>query len=1164
MAKFPSAQDLGPAPRADGSRPIGQIDATPIAQGAMAIAQGAEKLGAGVSKLADGVGDAVYEKQRYEYAEAHGNFLTQSVQQSATLANDQDYATLPQRYDEGAKDIQQSVAAGISNENFRNRFIASTNADIARGKAAMDARAHTLEGSAKTAATETQGDTNINIAVANPMDPSIATKTMASYGSQVDALAAGGFITPVEALQRKQSFAHKFAIADGVARADTDPVGLVNELRAAPGSPEQIDNRVVQVESGGKTDAKNSNSSAYGLGGFIDSTWLGLIKKYKPEYADMSDKDVLALRADGNLSREMVARNREENTKVLTAGGVPATAGNVYLAHFLGPEGAVAVANAPPGTPIYNVLKDAVGDKKALAMISANYKVLNGQTAGGVSQWANDRMGGVGPGGGHLYDVLRPDQRSMLLEHAQAQINKQTTVNTATFHNSMIDDLAEADRTGMVTKPKPVEDFIATYGAEAGQQQFKLYQAGIQLGADKKRLSGMSDPQIDELIKSYDPKPGDGFQEAAQRQDDLRKAATGIVRARAEDPDFKNSVIDDLAQAQRNGKADKPKSIEDFTYHYGAEQGPKMFAQYKADLVAGADAKEMPAWSPEVRDAVLKRYTPTPGADDFTEQAKRRDQLVKVAQAIQKSREDDPAQFAIANLPAVTESFQKFSSVANDPTASPEDRQAAARDYAVKTQIEQTRLGIRPEDQRIVPDAYIQRLNSAITNSADAADPKARLNVIAQVQREAETWGDQWPGVMRQLSDKVSPTVRAIAAGADPTAMTRLLSVGKDEAPGKLLKEQNETKFNDVSKALNEEMAPYMRTLVGRQKDRDFTGYYNMGLQLAALNVRDGQSASDAAANAFKSLIGGRYEFRDTYRIPKSANVSADDVQAGVAAAKSELEQGGGKNLLEQARDQYPILKNQEIGYKENFGRSKGYLESWPAGETGDATLPRPSDLPADKFGLEIYDRKTSPKDVLADVVSHNLVDTDPKIKAIYSDFKASLQPWQNDILKDQYTHAKEKEGESRPFEQWKTASGLPAYFRGYAFDQWPKEFNDKAYTSEQKTKLDGMMDYLRGGKDAPRNALSDISPAVNNMALSDNRNDSLTKFARDGQWVTSYDNNGLNLVYGDKFVRTGNGKPLFMSWEDLAARGKGGTAAANNIDLAGSRASRIRESATP
>jgi hypothetical protein len=39
--------------------------------------------------------------------------------------------------------------------------------------------------------------------------------------------------------------------------------------------------------------------------------------------------------------------------------------------------------------------------------------------------------------------------------------------------------------------------------------------------------------------------------------------------------------------------------------------------------------------------------------------------------------------------------------------------------------------------------------------------------------------------------------------------------------------------------------------------------------------------------------------------------------------------------------------------------------------------------------------------------------------------------------------------------------TGLPAYFRGYAFKQWPDEFNERAYTPEQREMFDRMMNQL-------------------------------------------------------------------------------------------------------
>ncbi len=179
-------------------------------------------------------------------------------------------------------------------------------------------------------------------------------------------------------------------------------------------------------------------------------------------------------------------------------------------------------------------------------------------------------------------------------------------------------------------------------------------------------------------------------------------------------------------------------------------------------------------------------------------------------------------------------------------------------------------------------------------------------------------------------------------------------------------------------------------------------------------------------------------------------------------------------NLLEQAQAQYPILKNYDIGFKSSPNQGKGFLEYWPAGETGTPERPRPQEFAQDRAGVEVYSDKTRPIDVLGDVVSHHMITADPTIKGHYDEFSKSLQPWQHDRLREQYQHAQKEQGETRPFETWKERSGLPGYFRGYPFQQWERA--EEMYTPEQLTKLDAMMNYLRGqGKARGGN----VSPAL-------------------------------------------------------------------------------------
>jgi hypothetical protein len=166
--------------------------------------------------------------------------------------------------------------------------------------------------------------------------------------------------------------------------------------------------------------------------------------------------------------------------------------------------------------------------------------------------------------------------------------------------------------------------------------------------------------------------------------------------------------------------------------------------------------------------------------------------------------------------------------------------------------------------------------------------------------------------------------------------------------------------------------------------------------------------------------------------------------------------------LAGRAKQEFPILNRIRMGFKYSPRQNDGMLEFWPSGEPGSPDRQRPKEFGLDKPGVEIFSDKTTPLDVMGDITSHYLIESDPRVKAYYSQFQQSLTPQQQDILREQYDWATANAGERRPFEQWKAISGLPAYFRGYPFQQWSHEFNERAYTPEQRARLDEMMRYLR------------------------------------------------------------------------------------------------------
>lgn len=146
--------------------------------------------------------------------------------------------------------------------------------------------------------------------------------------------------------------------------------------------------QVVTAESGGNATAKNPRSSATGLGQFIDSTWLDQVAKYRPDLAGLPEGQILALRNDPDISREMIQHYGDENGAKLRAAGLPDTDGTRYLAHFAGPGGARAVLSADPTTPVVQVLQPG--------QVSAN-PFVRPMTAGQLVDWANGKVGGAAP-----------------------------------------------------------------------------------------------------------------------------------------------------------------------------------------------------------------------------------------------------------------------------------------------------------------------------------------------------------------------------------------------------------------------------------------------------------------------------------------------------------------------------------------------------------------------------------------------------------------------------------------------------------------------------------------------------------------------------------------------------------------------------------------------
>jgi uncharacterized protein (DUF2345 family) len=103
------------------------------------------------------------------------------------------------------------------------------------------------------------------------------------------------------------------------------------------------------IESKFNPNAKAGTSSAYGLYQFIDDTWAAMVKKYGKKY-----NFTLSMRSDVLAQAICGAAYMAENKKYLQTNmpaGTTITATDLYLAHFLGPAGAVKFLKTPNSAP---------------------------------------------------------------------------------------------------------------------------------------------------------------------------------------------------------------------------------------------------------------------------------------------------------------------------------------------------------------------------------------------------------------------------------------------------------------------------------------------------------------------------------------------------------------------------------------------------------------------------------------------------------------------------------------------------------------------------------------------------------------------------------------------------------------------------------------------
>jgi hypothetical protein len=170
---------------------------------------------------------------------------------------------------------------------------------------------------------------------------------------------------------------------------------------------------VIQAESGGDPNSQDPNSSASGPAGFINGTWLSVLRQHRPDIAQgKSDDELLALKTNPQLAGQMADAYAADNAAILAKNGLPVTDGSKYLAHFAGPQGAVKILQADPNAPAADILGPAAAKANPF---------LAGMTAQGLQAWAAKKAGVTVPTGGQAPQAAPQPQQQAAAQPALPQ-----------------------------------------------------------------------------------------------------------------------------------------------------------------------------------------------------------------------------------------------------------------------------------------------------------------------------------------------------------------------------------------------------------------------------------------------------------------------------------------------------------------------------------------------------------------------------------------------------------------------------------------------------------------------------------------------------------------------------------------------------------------------
>ncbi len=327
-----------------------------------------------------------------------------------------------------------------------------------------------------------------------------------------------------------------------------------------------------------------------------------------------------------------------------------------------------------------------------------------------------------------------------------------------------------------------------------------------------------------------------------------------------------SSRVQDAQAAYMQGfQYDNPPNKADFVAAYGDKADAAYQSFAKVQAIAPA-IQEFATATPEERQQILTKFNPAAdgtASEGFKEDDSLYRRLISIGTGLLKQQQEDPAGYVARYSQPIMAAYQ---------AAQAEGTPEAYERYAAATMAEQQRLGVQVP--KLLPEAVANQIANQFSNVAEGGENAATL-----IEQQQQQWGKNFPLIAEQLGKKLPQEAQIIATGLPKDIAERMAAVSPlSEAD--LKKGLDKGVATEVAAAVQSELGDFAKSLSGQAGGiNTFNTTFQAANKAALSYVRQGMKPNEAARKVAAGIVNDKYEFIDTYRVPKTQNVAA--VRAG-------------------------------------------------------------------------------------------------------------------------------------------------------------------------------------------------------------------------------------------------------------------------------------------